>query len=388
MSGLVGLIIGASVTVVVAMAVFRRSFAKESMRIEREASSRADARIAELSSASEIIRTSLDSLAVGVVVVSRQGDVLFRNRVASGMTGALHADVLVDEAIDVHLRGALQGESRSQVIELFGPPSRVVLVAAYPIENGGAMATIEDITERARLDAVRTDFVANISHELKTPVGALAVLAEALADETEPEVVRRLALKMVDEAIRVGRTIDDLLELSRIELGGEAIKEAVPVGLVLAEAVERVRPLGDRRNVMVRVVEPSDRLRVLGDRRQLVSALSNLVENGIKYSEPGRAVEVSASTDGLSIDIRVRDEGIGIPSRDLDRIFERFYRVDRARSRETGGTGLGLAIVRHVANNHGGDVVVSSTEGEGSTFTLRIPTAPGLAAATPLPEAG
>ena len=388
MSGFVGVIVGSVGAFALAMVICRRVVAGEAARLEREAIARSDVRISEMSSASEIIRTSLDSLTVGVVVVSRLGDVLFRNRVASGMTGALHADVLVDEAIDVHLRGALSGETRSQVIELFGPPSRVVLVAAYPIENGGAMATIEDITERARLDAVRTDFVANISHELKTPVGALAVLAEALADETEPEVVRRLALKMVDEAIRVGRTIDDLLELSRIELGGEAIKEAVPVGLVVAEAVDRVRPLGDRRNVVVRVVEPSERLRVLGDRRQLVSALGNLVENGIKYSEPGRAVEVSASTDGLSIDIRVRDEGIGIPSRDLDRIFERFYRVDRARSRETGGTGLGLAIVRHVANNHGGEVVVSSVEGEGSTFTLRIPAAPGLAATTAMSEAG
>jgi len=274
------------------------------------------------------------------------------------------------------------------VIELFGPPSRVVLVAAYPIDEGGALATIEDITERSRLDAVRTDFVANISHELKTPVGALAVLAEALADETEPEVIRRLSLKMVEESIRAGRTIDDLLELSRIELGGEAIKEAVAVGLVIAEAVDRVRTLADRRGVVLRVVEPGDRMKVLGDRRQIVSALGNLVENAIKYSESGKLVEVSASTDGLNVDMRVRDEGMGIPTRDLDRIFERFYRVDRARSRETGGTGLGLAIVRHVATNHGGDVLVSSVEGEGSTFTLRIPAAPGLAVASPFSEAG
>jgi len=193
---------------------------------------------------------------------------------------------------------------------------------------------------------------------------------------------------MVEESIRAGRTIDDLLELSRIELGGEALKEAVAVGLVIAEAVDRVRTLADRRGVVLRVVEPGDRLKVLGDRRQIVSALGNLVENAIKYSESGKLVEVSASTDGLNVDMRVRDEGMGIPTRDLDRIFERFYRVDRARSRETGGTGLGLAIVRHVATNHGGDVLVSSVEGEGSTFTLRIPAAPGLAVASPFSEAG
>lgn len=388
MSFVLGVVIGVVITTAVLVPVLRSRSDSRIRSVELTASERTNDAVARFENTSSLIRTALDSLTVGVVVASAEGEVLFRNRVASGLTGALHADVLVDEAIDVHLRGALSGENRRQVIELFGPPSRVVLVAAYPIDEGGALATIEDITERSRLDAVRTDFVANISHELKTPVGALAVLAEALADETEPEVIRRLSLKMVEESIRAGRTIDDLLELSRIELGGEALKEAVAVGLVIAEAVDRVRTLADRRGVVLRVVEPGDRLKVLGDRRQIVSALGNLVENAIKYSESGKLVEVSASTDGLNVDMRVRDEGMGIPTRDLDRIFERFYRVDRARSRETGGTGLGLAIVRHVATNHGGDVLVSSVEGEGSTFTLRIPAAPGLAVASPFSEAG
>jgi len=387
-SFVLGVVIGVVITTAVLVPVLRSRSDSRIRSVELTASERTNDAVARFENTSSLIRTALDSLTVGVVVASAEGEVLFRNRVASGLTGALHADVLVDEAIDVHLRGALSGENRRQVIELFGPPSRVVLVAAYPIDEGGALATIEDITERSRLDAVRTDFVANISHELKTPVGALAVLAEALADETEPEVIRRLSLKMVEESIRAGRTIDDLLELSRIELGGEALKEAVAVGLVIAEAVDRVRTLADRRGVVLRVVEPGDRLKVLGDRRQIVSALGNLVENAIKYSESGKLVEVSASTDGLNVDMRVRDEGMGIPTRDLDRIFERFYRVDRARSRETGGTGLGLAIVRHVATNHGGDVLVSSVEGEGSTFTLRIPAAPGLAVASPFSEAG
>ena len=383
MSFVLGVVIGVVIATAVLVPVLRSRSDSRIRSVELTASERTNDAVARFENTSSLIRTALDSLTVGVVVASAEGEVLFRNRVASGLTGALHADVLVDEAIDVHLRGALSGENRRQVIELFGPPSRVVLVAAYPIDEGGALATIEDITERSRLDAVRTDFVANISHELKTPVGALAVLAEALADETEPEVIRRLSLKMVEESIRAGRTIDDLLELSRIELGGEAIKEAVAGGLVIADAVDRVR-----RGVVLRVVEPGDRMKVLGDRRQIVSALGNLVENAIKYSESGKLVEVSASTDGLNVDMRVRDEGMGIPTRDLDRIFERFYRVDRARSRETGGTGLGLAIVRHVATNHGGDVLVSSVEGEGSTFTLRIPAAPGLAVASPFSEAG
>ena len=329
-----------------------------------------------------LLEQAVDALGIGVVVASAEGEIVFRNSIAHGLTGALHSDVLVEEAIEVHLRGALDGQTRRQTIELFGPPRRVVSVSATPLDDGGAVATVEDVTEQSRLDAVRTDFVANISHELKTPVGALSVLAEALAEEDQPEVVHRLADKMVNEAMRVGRTIDDLLELSRIELGGEAVKDVVPASMVIGESVMHAQPLAERRGIAVHVVEPNERIKILGDRRQLVSALGNLVENAVKYSEPDSHVEVSASSDGTWVDLRVRDFGIGIPQKDLDRIFERFYRVDRARSRETGGTGLGLAIVRHVANNHGGEVTVSSTEGEGSTFTLRIPAAPGLVATT------
>ena len=332
------------------------------------------------SSGDVLIEQAVDALGIGVVVASAEGEIVFRNAIATGLTGALHSDVLVDEAIEVHLRGALDGQTRRQTIELFGPPRRVVSVSATPLDDGGAVATIEDVTERSRLDAVRTDFVANISHELKTPVGALSVLAEALAEEDQPEVVHRLADKMVHEAMRVGRTIDDLLELSRIELGGEAVKDVVAATMVISESVLRAQPLAERCGIRVEVLEPSDRIRILGDRRQLVSALGNLVENAVKYSEPDSRVEVSASSDGTWVELKVRDFGMGIPQKDLDRIFERFYRVDRARSRETGGTGLGLAIVRHVATNHGGEVAVSSVEGEGSLFTLRIPAAAGLVA--------
>jgi two-component system sensor histidine kinase SenX3 len=161
----------------------------------------------------------------------------------------------------------------------------------------------------------------------------------------------------------------------------------VAVGLVAAEALDRVRHLALARDIDVVVAEPSRRMTVVGDRRQLASALGNLIENAVKYSDAGTTVEVSAVTDGRMVDIVVRDHGIGIPARDLDRIFERFYRVDRARSRETGGTGLGLAIVRHVATNHGGTVSVTSVEGEGSMFTLRLPAGPGPVAVA-VPRAG
>ena len=334
-----------------------------------------------------LLEQAVDALGIGVVVASVDGEIVFRNSIAGGLTGALHSDVLVEEAIEVHLRGALDGQTRRQTIELFGPPRRVVSVSATPLDDGGAVATIEDVSERSRLDAVRTDFVANISHELKTPVGALSVLAEALADEDQPEVVHRLADKMVNEAIRVGRTIDDLLELSRIELGGEAVKDVVAASMVIGESVHRAQSLAERRGIRIDVAEPNERIKILGDRRQLVSALGNLVENAVKYSDGDSHVEVSAASDGTWVELRVRDFGMGIPQKDLDRIFERFYRVDRARSRETGGTGLGLAIVRHVATNHGGEVTVASVEGEGSTFALRIPAAPGLVA-TSVRDAG
>jgi two-component system sensor histidine kinase SenX3 len=323
------------------------------------------------------LRDALDALRIGMVVAGPDGTEVYRNAMARGLTGTRPADVLVEEALERHLALAAAGHPMRQVLEVYGPPRRVVEVQASDLGGRGAMVIVEDITERSRLDAVRTDFVANISHELKTPIGAIAVLAEALAGEDDPAVVRRFVGKMVDEAHRVGRTIDDLLELARIELGGEAVRDVVRADLVLEDALERSRPLADRRSITLQLGEVSEYVTMVGDRRQLVSAIANLVENGVKYSEASTVVTVSARTDGQWVELSVADHGIGIPARDLDRIFERFYRVDRARSRETGGTGLGLAIVRHVATNHGGTVRVESTEGEGSTFTLRIPAGPG-----------
>jgi two-component system, OmpR family, sensor histidine kinase SenX3 len=213
-------------------------------------------------------------------------------------------------------------------------------------------------------------------------VGALALLAETLLDERDPDVTRRLAERLANESFRVGRTIDDLLELSRLEVAAAPANEQVPVATFVSEACARVEPAAEQRGIEFAVEEAPARLTVVGERRQLVSAVTNLLDNAVKYSEPGSTVEVQARTDGTWVDVTVRDHGIGIPRRDLERIFERFYRVDRARSRETGGTGLGLAIVRHVASNHRGEVRVESREGVGSTFTLRLPAGPGPVAVT------
>jgi two-component system sensor histidine kinase SenX3 len=236
----------------------------------------------------------------------------------------------------------------------------------------GALALIEESTERRRLDQVRRDFVANISHELRTPVGALGLLAETIQDEPDHDTVRRLAGRMVAEADRVARTIEDLLELSRIEFGDETHIDEIDIVAAVGEASSRISAAAEQRGITISTVG-LQRFVVRGDRRQLVSALYNLLDNAVKFSSPNGAVEIRLEAVGDRVQVSVVDQGVGIPSRDLDRIFERFYRVDRARSRGTGGTGLGLAIVRHVAANHGGDVTVASREGEGSTFSLVLP---------------
>jgi two-component system sensor histidine kinase SenX3 len=329
---------------------------------------------------------ALGAIANGVVIFDERGEIVYRNDPAASFLAARHSDALVEEAITSMASDALRGRGAERELELFGPPRRVLSVRATPLEHtsrpSGVLVVVEDTSERRRLENVRRDFVANISHELKTPVGALALLAETMLDEDDPDVTRRLAERLAAEAFRVGNTIDDLLELSRLEVATGLAADAVSVAQFVADAVERVRGAAEQRGIEIEVEEAPVRLTVVGDRRQLVSAVTNLVDNAVKYSEPGSVVAVRAPTDGGWVDVTVRDHGMGIPRRDLERIFERFYRVDRARSRETGGTGLGLAIVRHVASNHRGEVRVESREGVGSTFTLRLPAGPGPVAIT------
>ena len=340
----------------------------ETDRLRRDLAEEVTARQAAEELAAQLTG-ALDAVPAGLVLVDSDGNVVLRNGAAS-LVG--HADVLLDEAVEAALAVAKDGEPAEQRLTLFGPPQQVLLVRGVPLQGGGALVVIDDLTDRARVDAVRTDFVSNISHELKTPVGALAVLAEALADSDDLEVNRRLATKMIDEAHRASGTIDDLLELSRIELDGRGVRENVDLSAVLGEAVGRHRLRAETLGVQLCIgdVAPTS---LEADGLQLVSAVSNLIDNAVKYSDVGGKVRITSAVVGPYVEIEVADQGIGIPARDLDRIFERFYRVDRARSRDTGGTGLGLAIVRHVATNHGGEVDVVSREGEGSTFTLRVP---------------
>jgi two-component system, OmpR family, sensor histidine kinase SenX3 len=252
---------------------------------------------------------------------------------------------------------------------------RVAPLGAAVGGGGLVLLLIEDQTESRRVEEVRRDFVANTSHELKTPVGALALLAETVEDAADdPEAVRRFAGRMRQEAARLTNLVQDMITLSRIQ-AAEPVPDPVPVKLddVVAEALDRCRMRASARGIEL-VASGGHGLSVLGDEDLLITALRNLLENAVAYSPDKTRVDVSvrlASED--AVEISVADQGIGIPERDLERIFERFYRVDPARSRATGGTGLGLAIVKHVTAAHGGKVTVVSTEGAGSTFTLRLP---------------
>ncbi len=327
-----------------------------------------------------LLDRALDQVPLDVVVADRTGAVVYRNRGAERVPGGQAVDPIAEQAVQSVLVRALQGHESFQELDLYGVARRSVVVRGKPLRNDdeivGSVAILEDVSERRRIDAIRRDFVSNISHELRTPVGALAVIAEAIGAEDSPEVIRRLSARLEIDAHRLSQMLDDLLELSRIE-ASETPREPVLVERVVTEAFERARAGAERRCVEIELATGPVGLSVMGDRAQLVSAVHNLLDNAVKYTDKNLSVRVDVEAldvgGGRIAEIRVIDHGIGIPQRDRERIFERFYRVDKARTRDTGGTGLGLAIVRHIAVNHRGDVHVDSLEGEGSTFVLRLP---------------
>lgn len=247
-----------------------------------------------------------------------------------------------------------------------------------PLDESLILILADDQTAARRIEETRRDFVANISHELKTPIGAIALLAEAVEEAAEDSAaVRKFASRMGIESARLADLVSQLIELSRLQADNPlAHPEIVDIDEVLADAVDR-RRLDAERNRITLTVAGASNTRVVGSARQLEVAVGNLVENAIAYSDAGArvvvAAHVQARADDDYVEITVSDNGIGIPAAEVDRIFERFYRVDYARSRANGGTGLGLAIVKHIAAAHGGEVSVWSQVGHGSTFTIRIP---------------
>jgi len=236
------------------------------------------------------------------------------------------------------------------------------------------LVLISDESEADRVHEVRRDFVANISHELKTPIGALSLLSEAvLSAKSDPEAVTKFATRMQHEAKRLTDLVQEIINLSRLQ-DSDPLQVASELNIndLVREAVDQCETTSEARNIWVTITEGPDAT-VLGDREQLIMAIHNLIENAINYSPENTKVSVTTNIEEDIVEISVTDQGIGIPEEELDRIFERFYRVDPARSRETGGTGLGLSIVKHVSNKHGGEVKVWSSPNVGSTFALRLP---------------
>ena len=336
-----------------------------------------------------LARLSLDALRVGVLVLSPDDEIVYANP-GAGHLGLINGDGEVAHSVLRSLAARVRRSDVTRDVELelprgLGNEPLGVRVRVVSLGSRHVAIEVEDITEAHRVARVRRDFVANVSHELKTPVGALQLLSEALVDAgDDPEAAKRFADRILHESTRLGRLVAELLELSRLQ-GGEPLPDPEPVALdrIVNEVLDRSRTAASAKDITVQI-QGQRGLRMLGHERLLVTAVGNLVDNAIAYSPENTTVVIAAERAGDDVEISVADEGMGIAAGDQDRIFERFYRADPARSRATGGTGLGLAIVKHIATNHGGVVTVSSVEGEGSTFTLRLPAgSPGVSRTAP-----
>ncbi len=320
-------------------------------------------------------------------VVLDEGDTVVKASSAAYALGLVRGGRLaVDQMLQMARETRRDGEIRQVELDLprRGGRGEALAVSARvaPLGSRLVLLLVEDLTEARRIEAVRRDFVANVSHELKTPVGALSLLSEAVMDAADdPEAVNRFAGRMQIEATRLTSLVQEIIDLSRVQ-NDDPLEDAEPVAVddLVAEAVDRCRHPANAKQITMATVDAPD-LFVWGHRGQLAAALGNLVENAVNYSPARTRVGIAgrrvSAPGGNMIEISVTDQGIGISPAERERIFERFYRVDPARSRATGGTGLGLSIVKHVAASHGGEVTVWSAEGQGSTFTLRLPEAGG-----------
>ncbi len=361
-AGLVGLALGVS-----GMAAFRASEAQRLRLLYEDEPSLPDgaAEVLSIIGRAYVIVDAID----GVV---RASPAAYAFGLVRGHT-VVHAELL-----DLTARVRRDGVIEQQQLELpRGPLGRGTIVVQVRVAALGAeyiLILADDRTEITRSEEIRNDFVANVSHELKTPVGAISLLAEAIDDAAEDEVaVRRFAQRMHKESGRLSALVQDIIELSRLQ-GADVVRrgKAVDINSVISEAVDRNKLPAESKRIEI-VVGGSATTPVYGDRDLLMTAFRNLIDNAIRYSPEGTRVGVGIrSREGL-VQVSVADQGAGITPEEQERIFERFYRIDAARSRQTGGTGLGLSIVKHVVANHGGEVTVWSQAGQGSTFTVRLP---------------
>jgi two-component system sensor histidine kinase SenX3 len=387
LTAVLGLVLGAAV----ALLALRRADERPPGRA-RDHQGREDGRASVTGELPPGVAEVLAALRHSAAVVDGAGRVV-RASPAAYASGVVRGQALGSEAL-LELVARVRDDGHARDAEVQVPRGALTAqhvqaqVRAAPLARGTlVLVLVDDRTESLRVEAVRRDFVANVSHELKTPVGALRLLAEAVTGASDdPEAVRRFAGRMQHEAERLSVLVQDIIDLSRLQ-GQDALDapEVVDLDHVVVDAVDRCRLLAGAKGI--RIVHGGDEgVQVLGDEGLLVTALRNLVDNAVSYSPQHTQVSVGVRRTGDVVEVSVADQGIGIPERDLERIFERFYRVDPARSRMTGGTGLGLSIVKHVVANHGGELSVWSVEGAGSTFTLRLPVGAAHALPDPLPD--
>jgi two-component system, OmpR family, phosphate regulon sensor histidine kinase PhoR len=320
--------------------------------------------------------TILATMEEGVLLLDPEGRRVFANEALERHLGAAPDSVEALLPLEIQ-RAAKHAGFTGSVTRAeadTGAPVRWLRAAAIPVgDDGSVLVVVRDVTEARRLDRVRRDFVANASHELKTPVASIRAAAETLRAGAieDPPAARRFTEQLEREALRLSRIVSDLLDLSRLETGSD-LEERIRVDAVAAEEVQRLQE--DAREAGVALELHADGVpSVHGSSRDLALLVRNLVDNAVRYTQPGGSVDVTVTGDPTRVLLRVTDTGLGIPQRDTARIFERFYRVDRARSRETGGTGLGLAIVKHVAENHRAEIDVRSELGRGTTFEVSFP---------------
>jgi len=332
----------------------------------------------------ELLQRVVSAAPIGVVVIGTSREVVISNQRAEEL-GLVRERVLDDRVWSAAQRTLVGGadDDIDLLAPLGSPPGRRGLSVRGHVrllraeEPRLAVVYLDDQSEQARMEASRRDFVANVSHELKTPVAAMGVLAEAMLESADdPDTSQRFGRKLLTESQRLAGMIGELIELSRLQ-GAERLPDLVRVEVdtVVQEAISRYKVAADTADITVNTDDPTD-FAVLGDQPLLVTAVANLISNAIAYSPDGSAVSISRRRYRDSVEIAVTDRGIGIAKADQERVFERFFRVDKARSRTTGGTGLGLAIVKHVAANHNGTIRLWSRPGTGSTFTLSIPVYP------------
>ena len=318
----------------------------------------------------------LSSMEEGVLLFDRHGRAVFANTPLVRHLGSSPENM--DALLPLGLQKAARESAKSGAVARLevetGTPSRWLRATCTPIgDDGSLLVVVGDVTEARRLDAIRRDFVANASHELKTPAASIQAAAETLMHVAveDPASVPRFATQLDREARRLSQIVADLLDLSRLEAGSE-LDGRVRVDSVLKEEARRSAERAEAAGVTL-IVEAPEVPAIRGSARDIALLVRNLLDNAVSYTKPDGRVTATVTQSDQSVGLRVADTGIGIPTRDLPRIFERFYRVDRARSRETGGTGLGLSIVRHVAENHGGTVGVRSELGRGTVFTVELP---------------